>query len=324
MVKPTESYNIGAKSGVLEGKHIRAMGIAGWLFFWCLRRQTDKLGWVLGGKVITSLFIAQDMDMPRRTIERWLSKLVSTGYIEVHEVAGLGIRIRVINQKKFRIQDFEDDEADDEQNDGSDSDDEDAPPPEVADVGVTTARSGGPSQDTTARSGGGYTKSGGGGPPEVADVIIIQETYKTHSEAQHARAHEAEESSETVIPELDATRFLAACETKGIRHQAEVHVMRWLGDTKVKPKLKPYLDAPDSELEAFAEHIKTTTMRNSATVFKDLELLKAKMADRQPTNDWSGELPPEIEAEEQREHERVMKILEAAIQEREEAERDVR
>jgi hypothetical protein len=91
----------GVRSGILDGKHVRAMGEAHWLFEWCVDHQPRGAGgWVKGGQVITYREIARPLGRHRRTIIRWMARLESEGYIEVRRDM-FGIRIRVLKQKKW-------------------------------------------------------------------------------------------------------------------------------------------------------------------------------------------------------------------------------
>ena len=72
--------------GLLEPEHIDRMGIAVWLFLWCIDRQTrekDGLGWVYGGKLLTHEEIAEEMGRRERTVRRWCKLLENEDYIVV-------------------------------------------------------------------------------------------------------------------------------------------------------------------------------------------------------------------------------------------------
>lgn len=138
-------YNVGLHSGLLDAKHIEALGKAVWLFLWCVRRQTDNEGWVLGGKVITARSIAGELNLPLRTVQRWLGQVEP--YVEISRVTGTGLRLRVKNQKKFDIHCRRDDDA--------------PPPPKVAGPSPTPA-----TNDVHATKVAGVT-------PKVAGVNII-------------------------------------------------------------------------------------------------------------------------------------------------------
>ena len=70
---PKELFWIGAKGGLLDRKHLQAMGEAVWLFLYFLMRQTEinkaGEGVVLYGKPLSRRAIAEDKDLLRRDTE---------------------------------------------------------------------------------------------------------------------------------------------------------------------------------------------------------------------------------------------------------------
>jgi len=102
MLQPRKS-NVGVYGGLLDQKHTSNMGMAIWLFLWCIHRQTkiqDGLGWVLGGSCITYRMIENDTGWKRGTIRRWFRQLQQHRYLLV-KFTGDGLRIAVRNAKKF-------------------------------------------------------------------------------------------------------------------------------------------------------------------------------------------------------------------------------
>ena len=94
-------FYIGARNGLVDGKHIRAMGMAVWLFLWCLGRQTTADGHVLGGKEVSYQEVAGELGQSAKTIRNWADCLRARRYIETAR-GKRGLVWRVINPKKFR------------------------------------------------------------------------------------------------------------------------------------------------------------------------------------------------------------------------------
>ncbi|HVB99021.1 MAG TPA: hypothetical protein VNJ12_06770 [Candidatus Dormibacteraeota bacterium] len=97
---------IGARAGLLDPKHVRAMGSARWLYDWILWRVTseqDGVGRVLGGSPVRCEEIAADLGVGLRTIYRWMDRLrgpyIRTRHVVAHGRHGL--TIEVLKSKKF-------------------------------------------------------------------------------------------------------------------------------------------------------------------------------------------------------------------------------
>lgn len=91
-------------SGLWERKHRERMGQAVWLFGWLVDRQTKQkgtMGLVLRGRGLTYAEIAESMNESPRTVERWMSILRATRYIEVRHTAYSKMVIYIHNSKKF-------------------------------------------------------------------------------------------------------------------------------------------------------------------------------------------------------------------------------
>lgn len=79
-------WPVGARGGLIDEKHRKAMGEAVFLFMWCLLRQTgQKDGWgvVLYGKPVTYDFIFSETGFALRTLQRWMATLISEKYLRV-------------------------------------------------------------------------------------------------------------------------------------------------------------------------------------------------------------------------------------------------
>lgn len=99
-----KGYSIGEKAGILDIKHVEAMGPARWLFSWAIRRQTGQkegFGVVLYGRPITYEMIKRDLGVPSRTIRRWMDRLTLQGYLKTRRHRE-GLIIFVAKEKKFK------------------------------------------------------------------------------------------------------------------------------------------------------------------------------------------------------------------------------
>lgn len=79
-------YYIKIANGLLEPKHVEAMGEAVWLYMWLQDKNTsvneNGEGKVLGGRpVVFEDDIMPDLGIPRRTYSRWVDRLRDAGYI---------------------------------------------------------------------------------------------------------------------------------------------------------------------------------------------------------------------------------------------------
>lgn len=82
---PKELFWIGAKGGLLEEKHRRAMRDAVWLFLYLLMRQTQineaGEGVVRYGNPTSRTDIAADTGWSDANIKRWTARLIRGGYV---------------------------------------------------------------------------------------------------------------------------------------------------------------------------------------------------------------------------------------------------
>lgn len=97
---------IGARAGLIDPKHVKAMGSARWLYDWILWRVTaeeDGLGFVLGGSPVRCEEIAADLGVGLRTIYRWMGRLRGRYIRTRHAVVygRHGLVIEVLKSKKF-------------------------------------------------------------------------------------------------------------------------------------------------------------------------------------------------------------------------------
>jgi hypothetical protein len=96
---------IGTREGVLTQEHRRRMGPARLLFDWLVARQTasrNGTGLVLRGAPITYARIQSETGYPRRSLQRWMQRLVREGYIEVQHAHYCRMIVGIPKQKKFK------------------------------------------------------------------------------------------------------------------------------------------------------------------------------------------------------------------------------
>ena len=91
---------------LMEPGAIARMGMAVWLYLWCVDRSTreeDGVGWIFGGKAINYEQIASDLGQPIRTLRRWMKKLKDGDYITVEHRQHSCMKIGVQKSVKFAI-----------------------------------------------------------------------------------------------------------------------------------------------------------------------------------------------------------------------------
>jgi len=77
--------------GLLEGKHVEAMGIAVWCFLWCINRVTsdrtdpdgERWGQVLGGCRFNHQRIADELGLSLRSVRYQMDRLRTAGYLRI-------------------------------------------------------------------------------------------------------------------------------------------------------------------------------------------------------------------------------------------------
>ena len=108
-MRPKDTFWIGAKGGLLEDKHIRAMGPSVWMFLYLLRGQTglNKFGEGVFhyGHPTTLKQVSNDLNgTPVATIRRWVARLKRHHYIRVEPHSHHGITIWISKGKsKTRV-----------------------------------------------------------------------------------------------------------------------------------------------------------------------------------------------------------------------------
>jgi hypothetical protein len=96
------SYPFYVWSGLLTPQHRKQMGIAIWVYEWCLRRIThekDGLGFVLGGSRIKVGRIARELGVSERSVKTDLARLRTYGYLQIKRIP-YGLVITVLRSKR--------------------------------------------------------------------------------------------------------------------------------------------------------------------------------------------------------------------------------
>ena len=93
--------NIGIQDGLLDPKHERAMGNAVWMFLWCIRCETQRTGFVLGGAALTYAEISKRSGFSERRIRFWLDRLRLHNYVRVIHTNYKMLRIEIMKPKKW-------------------------------------------------------------------------------------------------------------------------------------------------------------------------------------------------------------------------------
>lgn|SRR6266850_1005148 len=103
------SYPFYVWPGLLTPYHRNQMGIAVWVYLWCLRRTTrevDGIGLVLGGTPIKTGRIANELGVTPRSVSTDLAHLRSCGYLATKRVPyGLIITVAKSKRKLKRSED---------------------------------------------------------------------------------------------------------------------------------------------------------------------------------------------------------------------------
>lgn len=94
---------IALDSQLVNGIHIRRMGMSIWLFKFLVKKQTSSDGLVYYGRPITYKWIFSEIPncVPERTLRLWMGILKVNGYVEIDIVQHGGMRIRIVNSKKW-------------------------------------------------------------------------------------------------------------------------------------------------------------------------------------------------------------------------------
>lgn len=99
-----KELNSGIRGGLWDRKHSDVMGLAIYLFGWCVHRQTtqrDGVGLVLRGKPLTYELISEDTGWETWKLRRWMKILQDAGYLAVKYTTYHRMIIRVLKAKKF-------------------------------------------------------------------------------------------------------------------------------------------------------------------------------------------------------------------------------
>lgn len=106
--KPTPFITFPVSIGLLEEKHVEAMGIAVWCFLWCINRVTmDKIdqngerwGQVLGGCRFSHQRIADELGLTLRSVRYQMDCLKTAGYLRITRGQG-GQQVEVRHSIKW-------------------------------------------------------------------------------------------------------------------------------------------------------------------------------------------------------------------------------
>jgi hypothetical protein len=89
---------------LVDGDHIRRLGMSVWLLLFLVKKQTGREGWINYGRPVSYRWIFDQIprSMPERTIRLWMQTLRVNGYIVVERLPfGQGMKIRIVNSKKW-------------------------------------------------------------------------------------------------------------------------------------------------------------------------------------------------------------------------------
>ena len=106
---------VGVTSGILDGKHMSAMGESIWLFMFLIQKQTSPDGRIFYGRPVTYSWIREQLGDPRlkttpcaRKIQRWMQTLRLGSYVDVQYVwrrgAIEGMVLKILRPKKWANQ----------------------------------------------------------------------------------------------------------------------------------------------------------------------------------------------------------------------------
>jgi hypothetical protein len=103
------TFAIPISSGLLA--HCQKIGIAVWVFLWMIDRTTKEVattdghaeGLVYGGRAIRAQEIGLELEMPTRTIQAHLDRLVAHGYLRrLNRTQGVASGYAVQRSKKWK------------------------------------------------------------------------------------------------------------------------------------------------------------------------------------------------------------------------------
>jgi hypothetical protein len=90
-VNKSSTITFPVSAGLLEGKHVNAMGIGLWCFLWCINRVTfdrkddagQSWGQVLGGYPLTHQRIADELSLTLGAVRYQIKRLEENGYLRI-------------------------------------------------------------------------------------------------------------------------------------------------------------------------------------------------------------------------------------------------
>ncbi|MBZ5525704.1 MAG: hypothetical protein LAP21_26080 [Acidobacteriia bacterium] len=105
-----KNYILPLSNGILESRHQEAIGPALWLFCWLIDKCTgeqdeedgSRLGLVLGGRQITTRYIAERFPKSHGSIRRHLKRLEAGGYLKILSRSGEASAYGIRKSKKWR------------------------------------------------------------------------------------------------------------------------------------------------------------------------------------------------------------------------------
>lgn len=86
-------------AGLVEEKHIRAMGESVWLYLHLLRLTPIRTAWVKRGHAISTRELSTALGIPRRTVRNWLDRLERSDYIVIRVGSDGAFRIGICKRK---------------------------------------------------------------------------------------------------------------------------------------------------------------------------------------------------------------------------------
>jgi hypothetical protein len=106
--KPAPFITFPVSIGLLEGKHVEAMGSAIWCFLWCINRVTmdridsngQRWGQVLGGCRFNHQRIADELGLTLRSVRYQMDRLKTAGYLRITRCQD-GQQVEVRNSIKW-------------------------------------------------------------------------------------------------------------------------------------------------------------------------------------------------------------------------------
>jgi hypothetical protein len=103
------THLIPVSTGLLEPKHVKAIGGACWVYLWFINRVTKDVqvesadfdGIVLGGQPVAIARISEELGIPYDTCRKHVARLVRSKYITQDKISGLACSYVVKSSKKW-------------------------------------------------------------------------------------------------------------------------------------------------------------------------------------------------------------------------------